>query len=69
MVAGRVGDDVGAATVWSFKEYLTTHSKGNNTLTAPNMVDPAGLLSEDLTEASPELMRSLLHTMISSAVR
>ncbi|NYF97438.1 IS256 family transposase [Janibacter cremeus] len=35
-------------------------------MTAPHIVDPAGLLSEALTEASPDLMRSLLQTMINA---
>ena len=33
-------------------------------MTAPHIVDPAGLLAEALTDASPDLMRSLLQTMI-----
>src|SRR5699024_5754575 len=33
-------------------------------MTAPHIVDPAGLLSETLAEASPDLMRSLLQTII-----
>ena len=35
-------------------------------MTAPHIVDPAGLLTEALTEASPDLMRSLLQTMINA---
>ena len=35
-------------------------------MTAPHIVDPAGLLSEALSEASPDLMRSLLQTMINA---
>ena len=35
-------------------------------MTAPHIVDPAGLLSEALAEASPDLMRSLLQTMINA---
>jgi len=35
-------------------------------MTAPHIVDPAGLLSEALTEASPDLMRQLLQTMINA---
>jgi len=35
-------------------------------MTAPHIVDPAGLLSEALTEASPDLMRNLLQTMINA---
>ncbi|MGN6413434.1 IS256 family transposase [Flexivirga sp.] len=35
-------------------------------MTAPHIVDPAGVLGEALTEASPDLMRSLLQTMINA---
>ena len=35
-------------------------------MTAPHIVDPAGLLSEALAEASPDLMRQLLQTMINA---
>ena len=35
-------------------------------MTAPHILDPAGLLSEALTDASPDLMRSLLQTMINA---
>ncbi len=35
-------------------------------MTAPHIVDPAGLLVEALGEASPDLMRSLLQTMINA---
>ena len=37
-----------------------------NTMTAPHIVDPARLLGEALTDASPDLMRSLLQTMINA---
>jgi putative transposase len=33
-------------------------------MTAPHIVDPAGLLSEALSDASPDFMRHLLQTMI-----
>ncbi|MFL0431316.1 transposase, partial [Kocuria palustris] len=33
-------------------------------MTAPHIVDPAGLLGEALSDASPDLMRSLLQTVI-----
>ena len=33
-------------------------------MTAPHIVDPAGLLGEALAEASPDKMRSLLQTVI-----
>jgi putative transposase len=35
-------------------------------MTAPHIVDPAGLLSEALSEASPDLMRSLLQEVINA---
>ena len=35
-------------------------------MTAPHIVDPAGLLGEALAEASPDLMRSLLQSIINS---
>ena len=35
-------------------------------MTAPHIVDPARLLGEALAEASPDLMRSLLQTMINA---
>jgi putative transposase len=35
-------------------------------MTAPHIVDPAGLLGEALSEASPDLMRSLLQNIINS---
>lgn len=35
-------------------------------MTAPHIVDPAGLLAEALTDASPDLMRNLLQTMINA---
>jgi putative transposase len=35
-------------------------------MTAPHIVDPAGLLGEALSDASPDLMRSLLQTMINT---
>lgn len=35
-------------------------------MTAPHIVDPSGLLVEALSDASPDLMRSLLQTMINA---
>jgi putative transposase len=35
-------------------------------MTAPHILDPAGLLSEALSEASPDMMRHLLQTMINA---
>lgn len=42
------------------------NSKGINMMTAPHVVDPAGLLFEALTDAFPDLMRHLLQTMINA---
>ena len=35
-------------------------------MTAPHIVDPAGLLGEALAEASPDLMRNLLQSIINT---
>ena len=35
-------------------------------MTAPHIVDPATVLGEALTDASPDLMRGLLQTMINA---
>jgi len=35
-------------------------------MTAPHIVDPFGLLGDALAEASPDLMRNLLQTMINA---
>ncbi|MBB0998457.1 IS256 family transposase, partial [Dietzia maris] len=35
-------------------------------MTAPHIVDPAGLLGQALADASPDLMRELLQTMINA---
>ncbi len=35
-------------------------------MTAPHIVDPAGLLSHALSDALPDLMRELLQTMINA---
>ena len=35
-------------------------------MTAPHIVDPAGLLGEALADSSPDLMRGLLQTMINA---
>jgi putative transposase len=48
------------------REVSYLHSKGIITMTAPHIVDPAGLLSEALGDASPDLLRSLLQTMINA---
>jgi transposase len=46
------------------REASYPNSKGINAVTVPHIVDPAGLPSEALAEASPDLMRPLLRTMI-----
>ena len=35
-------------------------------MTAPHIIDPAGLLSDALAEASPDLMRALLQSIINT---
>src|SRR3954454_21244604 len=47
-------------------EPSTALSNGVITMTAPHIVDPAGLLGEALAEASPDLMRSLLQSIINA---
>src|SRR6478735_10677449 len=47
-------------------EPSTALSNGVITMTAPHIVDPAGLLGEALSEASPDLMRSLLQSIINA---
>lgn len=58
--------DIGADKAWSFEESLTMLSNGIDTMSAPHILDPARLLSEALGEASPDLMRDLLQTMINA---
>jgi putative transposase len=41
-------------------------SNGVITMTAPHIVDPAGLLGDALSQASPDLMRSLLQSIINT---
>ena len=38
-------------------------------MTAPHIVDPAGALDQALGQASPDLMRSLLQTMVTPCCR
>src|SRR4051812_40783192 len=40
--------------------------KASIAMTAPHIIDPAGLLGQALTDASPDLMRQLLSTVIDS---
>src|SRR4051794_14546086 len=47
-------------------EPLTALSNGVITMTAPHIVDPAGLLGDALAEASPDLMRDLLQSIINA---
>lgn len=35
-------------------------------MTTPSIVDPAAVLTQALGDASPDLMRTLLHTMINT---
>jgi putative transposase len=48
------------------REVSYLHSKGIITMTAPHIVDPATVLGEALSDASPDLMRHLLQTMINA---
>ena len=58
--------DVDAVTVWSFEKLSISHSNGVITMTAPHIVDPATVLGEVLTDASPDLIRHLPQTMINA---
>ena len=50
------------------RKLSTSDSKrfGGTTMTAPHIIDPAGLLGETLSQASPDLMRSLLQHVINA---
>jgi putative transposase len=48
------------------REASYLNSKGIITMTAPHIVDPATVLGEALSDASPDLMRHLLQTMINA---
>jgi putative transposase len=48
------------------REVSYLNSKGIFTMTAPHIVDPATVLGEALSDASPDLMRHLLQTMINA---
>ena len=50
----------------SFEETLTSHSKGVTPITTPSIVDPATVLTQALGDASPDLMRTLLQTIINA---
>jgi hypothetical protein len=50
-----------------FRVNLPQHSrKGSIAMTAPHIINPAGLLDQALGDASPDLMRHLLSTVINS---
>jgi hypothetical protein len=50
-----------------FRVNLSQHSrKGSIAMTAPHIINPAGLLDQALSDASPDLMRHLLSTVINS---
>jgi putative transposase len=50
-----------------FRVNLSQHSrKGTITMTAPHIINPAGLLDQALGDASPDLMRQLLSTVINA---
>jgi putative transposase len=48
------------------REVSYLNSKGIITMTAPHIVDPATVLGEALSDASPDLMRHLLQTMVNA---
>ena len=50
------------------RKLSTSDSKrfGGTTMTAPHIIDPAGMLGEALSQASPDLMRSLLQHVINA---
>lgn len=54
------------ATGDTFEETFTSHSKGIAPMTTPSIVDPATVLTQALGDASPDLMRTLLQTMINT---
>ncbi len=64
MVDVVVNDE--AATVRTFESTFQRILERNITMTAPHIVDPARMLSEALGDASPDLMRSLLQTLINA---
>lgn len=44
--------------------YQSTFRKRAHAMTAPHIIDPARFLSEQIEQASPDLMRSMLTTFI-----
>ena len=67
MVVVCVVADMDAVTVGVLRESLLLLTRKDiTTMTAPHIIDPAGLLSEALAEASPDLMCDLLQTMINA---
>jgi len=54
------------ATGDTFEETFTSHSKGITPMTTPSIVDPATVLTQALGDASPDLMRTLLQSMINT---
>jgi hypothetical protein len=50
-----------------FRVNLSQHSrKGTIAMTAPHIIDPGQLLGQALSDASPDLMRRLLSTVINA---
>lgn len=58
--------DVEAAIVRTFKFTYQSSLEWNFTMTAPHIVDPAGLPGEALAESSPDFIRQLLQSMINA---
>lgn len=66
MVIVDIVVDVEAATVRTFEITLQSSFEWNITMTAPHIVDPAHVLGNLLSDASPDMMRQLLQTMINA---
>jgi len=58
--------DVEAVTVRTFETTRQSSFEWITTMTAPHIVDPARVLGNLLTDASPDMMRSLLQTIINA---
>ena len=61
MVASLLVDEE-AATARTFEITLHSSFEWITTMTAPHIVDPARVLGNLLSDASPDMMRSLLQT-------
>lgn len=60
-----VASNVGAATGWILRVICENRLEdGRTTMTAVPSIDPARFLTEQLAQASPDLMRDLLTTFV-----